>query len=233
MARLRLVPDKGAAVLVEAAEAVVGREPSCNVIVLQSSVSRKHATLYRDGEAFSVEDMSSENGTFVNSHRVANSSLNAGDSLRFGSESFTVEVVADISFADSGEFVSGRTLFSSDLPSSFSETLMGDDEPSEGVAPSATPVEPPKAPRASGVPAPPPPRVEVERPRASAPARVPSNRVPRPLPAEIAPPVEAPSFRATDQRPGPKGNYRNALIVLACLGAIILVELVLAVFLFG
>ena len=64
MPLLRLVPADGDPVVVEAEDALVGREPSCHIAVVESSVSRQHAILRRSGDQFSVEDQDSANGTF-------------------------------------------------------------------------------------------------------------------------------------------------------------------------
>ncbi len=75
MAALRLVPASGAAIDVSSDSALVGRDPTCDVVVSDGSVSRKHARLERRGEAWHVVDQGSANGTFVDSQRVVESAL--------------------------------------------------------------------------------------------------------------------------------------------------------------
>ena len=79
MAALRLVPTSGAAPIdVSSDNALVGREPTCDVVVSDGSVSRKHARLERRGEDWAVVDQGSANGTFVDSQRIVETVLRTG-----------------------------------------------------------------------------------------------------------------------------------------------------------
>ena len=49
---------------------VLGRHPSCDIVISDSSVSRHHAALVREGGQVIVEDLRSRNGTLVNGRRV-------------------------------------------------------------------------------------------------------------------------------------------------------------------
>lgn len=95
MSVLRLIPLKGEAIIVDADEAIVGREASCNVIASHPSVSRRHALIKRKQDVFFVVDQGSANGTFVDSKRVVDATLRDGSVLRFGSATFKVEVRED------------------------------------------------------------------------------------------------------------------------------------------
>jgi len=92
MSVLRLIPLKGEAIVVDADEALVGREANCNVVVSHPSVSRRHALIKRKQDVFFVVDQGSANGTFVDSKRIVDATLKDGSVLRFGSASFKVEV---------------------------------------------------------------------------------------------------------------------------------------------
>lgn len=92
MSVLRLVPPKGETIGVDADEALVGREASCNVVVLHPSVSRRHALIKRKQDVFFVVDQGSANGTFVDSKRIVDGVLKEGAVLRFGSVPFKVEI---------------------------------------------------------------------------------------------------------------------------------------------
>jgi serine phosphatase RsbU (regulator of sigma subunit) len=62
---------------------LLGRHPSCQIVVDANSVSRQHAQIIWDGKHFSIEDLKSRNGTFVNSRRIANRTpLNDGDLIK-------------------------------------------------------------------------------------------------------------------------------------------------------
>ena len=58
--------------LVAAATNVIGRDADqCQIVIPNSSVSRRHATIdFRDGK-YVVEDMGSRNGTLINQNRIA------------------------------------------------------------------------------------------------------------------------------------------------------------------
>jgi hypothetical protein len=74
-------------------EITVGREPGNTICLEQdSSVSRRHAKLTRQGDALTVEDLGSTNGTFVNGRKVeAPTTLSPGDTVQFGQSDFKYE----------------------------------------------------------------------------------------------------------------------------------------------
>lgn len=64
---------------------VVGRGSACDLDVADETVSRRHAGLARCGEAWTIEDLGSRNGTFVNGWRVRDAGpLEPGDAVRLG-----------------------------------------------------------------------------------------------------------------------------------------------------
>jgi len=98
MATLRLVPSSGSAGSpheLKGDVALVGREPGCDVVVSDGSVSRKHARLEQRKDGWNVVDQGSANGTFLDSQRVAEAVLRSGQELRFGAVRFTVELDDD------------------------------------------------------------------------------------------------------------------------------------------
>jgi hypothetical protein len=95
MASLRLVPVSGPAIDGVKDPSVVGRDPSCDIVVTDGSVSRKHGRLERRGEAWWVVDLGSANGTYVNSLKVGEQALRNGQELRFGALAFRVDVIED------------------------------------------------------------------------------------------------------------------------------------------
>lgn len=72
---------------------VLGREESCDVLLEDSGVSRRHCEfrVTTDGPHIvcSVRDLGSTNGTFVNSERVTSQRLEPGDVVTVGRTSFT------------------------------------------------------------------------------------------------------------------------------------------------
>lgn len=49
---------------------VIGRSRDCDIAILDERVSRRHAEIYFDGDAFLVSDLGSYNGTLLNGQRL-------------------------------------------------------------------------------------------------------------------------------------------------------------------
>lgn len=194
MSVLRLIPLKGEAIVVDADEALVGREANCNVVVSHPSVSRRHAVIKRKQDVFFVVDQGSANGTFVDSKRIVDAALKDGCVLRFGSASFKVEVRDELpveSIAED-ELVVAQTMVGEIGPTqSFSATVLegavlSDDmaTPHYGTDIRNTHIESPPAP----APAAKAPRPAEPRPQASpAFSPPPAAAVAAPPPAPSAP----------------------------------------------
>ena len=63
---------------------VVGRDESCDSVLLGNEISRRHATFRVDGPVVAVRDLSSRNGVFVNGLRRTDTPLQLGDVVRCG-----------------------------------------------------------------------------------------------------------------------------------------------------
>ncbi len=63
-------PIAGRRFKLDAGEYVIGRRSDCQIFVPDMRVSRQHARLWRDGEVWSLEDLGSNNGTFINGVRL-------------------------------------------------------------------------------------------------------------------------------------------------------------------
>jgi adenylate cyclase len=62
----------------------IGRSADNDLVIQDGSISRHHAEIYRDGEAFRVRDLGSKNGTHVNQVTGEDLELNDGDELILG-----------------------------------------------------------------------------------------------------------------------------------------------------
>ncbi|MHC4840810.1 MAG: FHA domain-containing protein [Planctomycetota bacterium] len=71
-------------------EYIIGRVKSCHIQVTDdSSISRQHARIYRQGVVFLVEDLGSSNGTLLNGKEVSRpTELRVGDEVEVGSQKF-------------------------------------------------------------------------------------------------------------------------------------------------
>lgn len=56
-------------------EAVLGRDPSCDVQIIDPLSSRKHCRIYTEGEKIFVEDLNSSNGTKLNGTNIKKMNL--------------------------------------------------------------------------------------------------------------------------------------------------------------
>jgi len=73
-------------------EYVIGRRSDCQVFVPDMRVSRQHARLWRDGEGWTLEDLGSNNGTYVNGVRLQGSTqLRNDDEIMIANNKIRVE----------------------------------------------------------------------------------------------------------------------------------------------
>ncbi len=77
-------PNTGARFLLDDAEVTSGRSPSSDIFLDDVTVSRKHAVFRRAGDTFSVRDVGSLNGTYVNRERIDDTVLHRGDEVQIG-----------------------------------------------------------------------------------------------------------------------------------------------------
>ena len=65
---------------------LIGRSPDCDVFLDDVTVSRRHAELIQSGERFTIKDLGSLNGTFVNRQRIESEEVevNDDDELQIG-----------------------------------------------------------------------------------------------------------------------------------------------------
>jgi predicted component of type VI protein secretion system len=201
MASLRLVPVSGQPIDVVKDQSVVGRDPSCEIVVADGSVSRRHARLERRAGAWWVVDQASANGTYLNSLRIAEQALKNGQELRFGALAFRVDLKEDPEATVATPF----------LPSKDdSATVMAMPDPVFAPKPAA----PPPLPK----PAPPPPLPPPAAPSAAAA----KERFKAAAPA--APVPQMPSGPA----PAKKGKSPLVWIGVGCCGCLLLVALAAA-----
>ena len=63
---------------------LIGRSPECDVFLDDVTVSRRHAELVRDAETFTIRDLGSLNGTYVNRKRIESVVLEDDDEVQIG-----------------------------------------------------------------------------------------------------------------------------------------------------
>jgi pSer/pThr/pTyr-binding forkhead associated (FHA) protein len=78
-------PNAGSTFLLEVDATSVGRAPESDVFLDDVTVSRKHAQIVRRADgSFSVSDVGSLNGTYVNGEQVDETRLATGDEVQIG-----------------------------------------------------------------------------------------------------------------------------------------------------
>ena len=77
-------PNAGSTFLIENEVTSAGRNPQSDVFLDDITVSRKHAEIRRQEDGFSIHDLGSMNGTYVNRERVDQTKLAAGDEVQIG-----------------------------------------------------------------------------------------------------------------------------------------------------
>ncbi len=71
---------------------VIGRKNTCDLRIPLSSVSRQHCEVRISGDTVRIKDLGSSNGTYHNSIRVQESTLDPGDEVVIGPVVFTVVI---------------------------------------------------------------------------------------------------------------------------------------------
>ena len=77
-------PNAGSKFFLDKPATEIGRHPDSDIFLDDITVSRRHAEIKRDGAAFSLHDVGSLNGTYINRERVEEASLRSGDEIQIG-----------------------------------------------------------------------------------------------------------------------------------------------------
>lgn len=70
--------------------AIIGRDPECDICVPVNHLSRQHARLTPTGGFLLIKDLDSTNGTFLNGEQITQGRAKPGDKVRFDVVTFTV-----------------------------------------------------------------------------------------------------------------------------------------------
>ena len=77
-------PNAGSRFLLDADVTTAGRHPESDIFLDDVTVSRRHAEFVRTADGFSVRDVGSLNGTYVNRDRIDEAALAGGDEVQVG-----------------------------------------------------------------------------------------------------------------------------------------------------
>jgi len=89
--RVRRGMPQGARLALGPGAIVVGRDPACDLVLVDPRVSRRHLEIVSDGAAFRFRDLDSSNGTLVNGAAATRGELGLGDVFLLGDSELTVE----------------------------------------------------------------------------------------------------------------------------------------------
>jgi len=86
-------PDAGRRFQLTSGSVFIGRQEECDLVLEDLKVSRRHAVLaYREGE-YSLDDLGSTNGTFVNGRRIGRTKIVPGDRVTVGNSVLELRVI--------------------------------------------------------------------------------------------------------------------------------------------
>jgi hypothetical protein len=88
--QVRYPNASGHEVELEGTIAILGRDPSCDLVLNDVKCSRRHAVVEAGPQGLAIRDTGSANGVFVNGKKVDRSALNEGDVVRLGDVQLTV-----------------------------------------------------------------------------------------------------------------------------------------------
>jgi hypothetical protein len=77
-------PNAGSRFRLDGDLTTAGRHPDSDIFLDDVTVSRRHAEFYRQGFRFTVRDVGSLNGTYVNRERIEEAELTGGDEVQIG-----------------------------------------------------------------------------------------------------------------------------------------------------
>lgn len=79
----------------------IGREPGNDIQLDGLGISNRHAKLKSSGGRFTVEDLNSTNGVFLNGSRISSSSVAPEDSIQIGAFVFRIDAAGTVGVFDS------------------------------------------------------------------------------------------------------------------------------------
>ncbi|HMO13657.1 MAG TPA: FHA domain-containing protein [Pirellulaceae bacterium] len=77
-------------------DGLLGRDTSCDLVILNETVSRRHAQIRLDNELLVVRDLDSTNGTFVDSVRISEAVAKLDQTVRFGDVNLVFQAASEL-----------------------------------------------------------------------------------------------------------------------------------------
>jgi pSer/pThr/pTyr-binding forkhead associated (FHA) protein len=93
----------------------IGRNPNNNIVIDNTAVSSEHAVITSDGSKFTIKDLGSKNGIFVNKKLVKTCKLFNGDIITIGKHEIVFEEVGTYTYDEVAKpLVESQLMFSTD-----------------------------------------------------------------------------------------------------------------------
>lgn len=77
-------PNAGSRFALGAGKTTIGRHPDSDIFLDDVTVSRRHVEVRHHDDTFTVSDVGSLNGTYLNRERIEEADLHSGDELQIG-----------------------------------------------------------------------------------------------------------------------------------------------------
>lgn len=77
-------PKIGTVYVLNSDRTTIGRNPKCDIFLNDMTVSRLHAEIVREYDAFIINDLKSFNGVWINNRTIGSHALRPGDYLQIG-----------------------------------------------------------------------------------------------------------------------------------------------------
>jgi ABC-type multidrug transport system ATPase subunit/pSer/pThr/pTyr-binding forkhead associated (FHA) protein len=124
-------PTAGEIYPIEQDEVVLGRESGVDILIDSPGISRRHARIFVENDQYTLEDLGSSNGTFLNGERLRGRlGLKHGDEIRLGR---TVALIyeaeqpqVDATMLDGQQFQGSATVIEG-APTPMGATLVGEE----------------------------------------------------------------------------------------------------------
>ena len=75
-------------ILIEFKNTYIGRDPNDSIQIANAQISRKHALITAENGRYQLEDLGSQNGTYLNHERIDKTALNSHDKITIGNRTF-------------------------------------------------------------------------------------------------------------------------------------------------
>ena len=72
----------------------IGRSPRNDICIAEASISRQHAEVFLSARGYSIRDLGSNNGVFVNGQKVLEQLLASGDVIELGAPGWKLTFLA-------------------------------------------------------------------------------------------------------------------------------------------